>query len=182
MTDLGSHIIDVTRFWLGEIVDARAVITIGCHGDLDNIAAGFLRHRHGGSTIFHVSNIESYTSESYEYTGCRGGFTLTQQKSGYSPTWNLSAWTVKDKSPQRLLVTRESTNPFLVELGRFVSSIRRGTRIVDAERAGTAAVEATSALYLSTLSENQVRPPASAATIRDLEAVFARAAMNRFRR
>lgn len=148
LVDLGTHVVDVGRWWMGEIKDGYLTMSI-VRGELDNIAAFLLLHTSGSSTICYVSNVEYSSSEAYEYIATSGGFTLERQTEGYPGAWVLQSWKAGEVGQKTTYFESPVTNPFLAEIVDFISAIHRGETTVDKGSLGAGALRTTTLLYRS---------------------------------
>jgi predicted dehydrogenase len=148
LVDLGSHVVDVALWWMGEVQDGHLAMSI-VRGDLDNIACFLLLHAGGGNTVGYLSNVEYDNSEIYEYVAKSGGFLLTRQVEGYPPgIWTLRSWKVGELN-QEVKNFAPVTNPFLDEITDFVSALKRYELSIDEGDPGIRALQTTTLLYRS---------------------------------
>lgn len=63
LVDLGSHVIDLSRWLLGEVTNKYLFMSI-VKGDLDNIASFILQHASGATTTCSLSNFDYSNKES----------------------------------------------------------------------------------------------------------------------
>lgn len=155
LVDIGSHVIDIARWWLGEVIDGHLDISI-VKGDLDNIASFLLRHESGCTTICSLSNVDYQSKEIYEYVATSGGFILEKTKEGYPGDWMLRMWKNED-FPREVLFEQPQENPFLVELLDFINDLENGQSIIDRWNLGYDTLKMTTALYQSSIQSGDMR-------------------------
>ena len=148
LVDLGTHVVDVARWWMGDIKDGHLTMSI-VRGELENIASFLLTHASGGSTICYLSNVEQSSSEIYEYVAQFGGFTLERRAEGYPGVWMLRSWRTEESSQMTEHFEPPSVNPFLNEIVDFISAICRNEITIDAGKLGIEALWTTTLLYRS---------------------------------
>jgi predicted dehydrogenase len=148
LVDLGSHVIDVARWWMGESLNGHLAISI-VRGDLDNIASFLLLHASGASTLCYLSNVERDKIEVYEYVAKYGGFTLLRSDEGYPGAWTLRSWRVGELNQNVTNFEPPVRNPFITEMTDFLSAIKRDELSVDLGNLGTDALRVTTGLYRS---------------------------------
>lgn len=155
LVDLGSHVVDVARWWMGEITDGYLAMSVA-RGDLDNIASFLLKHKSRNNTICSLSNMEYTPKESYEYTASLGGFTLERQSEGYPGAWKLTGWNIENTDPKIQYFDSPKTNPFIVEITNFINTLKRGDLTIDQGDLGFNALKTTTSLYRSASNNKKV--------------------------
>jgi scyllo-inositol 2-dehydrogenase (NADP+) len=148
LVDLGSHVLDLSRWWMGEIVQGQLEMAIAA-GELENVAAMVMRHASGSSTLCYLSNVEGGRREIYEYVATGGGFSLERQTEGYPGEFTLRSWSRTSSNTDVLLYDHRDVNPFLSEIRSFMASLKRGDCPIDDGDLGMAALEASTLLYAS---------------------------------
>lgn len=148
LVDLGSHVVDIARWWMGEVADGHLAISI-VRGETDNISSFLLKHDRGGSTLGYISNVEYNGSEIYEYVATCGGFTLERETEGYPGSWTLRSWRIGESSQRIESFENPERNPFLTEVTDLVLALEQGEISVDAGDLGRRALQITTLLYRS---------------------------------
>ena len=148
LVDLGSHVIDISRWWMGEIEDGLLNMHI-LQGELDNATSFILRHKNGSSTNFYLSNYEYQGAEFYEFTGKEGGFLLEKTRDGYPGDWRLTDWRYGNQNPMITEFPAPEKNPFIDELEDFIKDIDKGEFSIDKNRQGQEVLRITTMLYMS---------------------------------
>jgi predicted dehydrogenase len=155
LVDLGSHVIDIARWWMGEVIDGHLSISV-VKGELDNIASFLLRHESGCTTICSLSNADYQSKEIYEYVATSGGFILERKIEGYPGDWLLRVWK-SDDSPKEILFEQPQENPFLVELSDYIHDLENGQLIIDRWNLGYDTLRMTTLLYQSSIQSGDMR-------------------------
>lgn len=148
LVDLGSHVVDIARWWMGEVTDGHLALSI-VKGETDNISSFLMSHDRGGSTLGYISNVEHSDSEVYEYVAESGGFTLERQTDGYPGSWILRSWRRGGSNQIIEPFEHPERNPFLTELTDFILALRRTEIGIDGGDLGKRALEITTMLYRS---------------------------------
>ncbi len=148
LVDYGTHVVDVARWWMGEIKVGYLNLSI-IKGELDNISSFLLQHTSGGNTICSLSNMEYSKKEIYEYIAAFGGFTLERKSDGYPGEWVLHSWKTGELQPKINYFKSLDINPFLAEINDFICSLKQGEIPIDPGNLGYNALQTTTLLYRS---------------------------------
>lgn len=162
LVDLGSHVIDTARWWMGEIIGGNLHFSV-MRGALDNIASFILSHKRS-ATICSLSNVDYGNTEVYEYVATSGGFILKRTREGYPGDWILQIWRDgQTNSPkaeefyQPDFYENPEMNPFLIELLDYIENIESGKLIIYPGDQGYDTLRITTALYQSSLHTEEMR-------------------------
>ncbi len=153
LVDLGSHVIDLSRWWLGEAAGCRLAMAV-VKGELDNIAEFIMNHKNGGITQGSLSNVAFTEKEVYEYIGTEGGLVLERTGSGYPGSWSLTRYRHDALTEQWSFSANTGssdpeTNPFIMEMVEFISQLQQDRILIDPYDLGYKTLELTSVLYKS---------------------------------
>ena len=160
LVDLGSHVIDLARWWMGEAIGCRLAMSI-VKGELDNIAEFIMNHDNGSITRGSLSNVAYIGKESYEYIGSDGGLRLECTGGSYPGSWRLTRYR-HDAPPKHWSFNSNATpanpgpNPFILEMVDFISQLQKDPDLMDQSSMGYKALVLTSLLYQSSTVKDKM--------------------------
>ena len=160
LVDLGSHVIDLSRWWMGEPAGCRLAMSV-VKGELDNIAEFIVNHKGGGITRGSLSNVAFAENEAYEYIGTGGGLVLERTCGGYPGSWNLTRYRHDAPTEQwsfgaSTCPSDPDTNPFILEMVDYISQLQQDRILIDPFDLGYKTLELTSVLYKSSTQRDSM--------------------------
>jgi len=158
LVDLGSHVIDLARWWMGEAIGCRLAMSV-VSGELDNIAEFILNHKNRTISQGSLSNVAYTSKESYEYIGSEGGFVLERTGDGYPGAWSLTRLQHGGSAEHWSFGTDDDPsekNPFIQEMIDFISELQNDRILIDPLNLGYKTLELTSLLYKSSTDRTEM--------------------------
>ena len=170
----GSHPLDVSRWWLGDVEEVNAYIMIVApeRYETENVACVTMKHRSGAVTTLHITMITHTTGEeSYEVFGTKGTLIM---KGLYHSTKSLEPAIIhlhrSGRELQDLTLSSWETrwNPlldlkenwqYLRELEHFCECVLKDEKTYCTGEDGRAIVEIVNAAYISAWKGERVKLP-----------------------
>lgn len=179
--DHGSHVIDLCRWWLGEIIEVSGMINrISESRDIEDQAVAVYRHENGGISFLHLTRVcHRGHDELYEIYGTKGMLTIRSRDwsctrvEPFEMNIYVNGHTVKNITPRNdWNIDRElkNNNHFLKELEHFCDCIINKKTPVLVGEDGRKAIEVVNATYLSSHRSERIRLPLKKAP--ELEEIF----------
>jgi predicted dehydrogenase len=167
----GSHPLDVARWWLGDVEEVNAYVTIVDpeRYETENVACVTMKHRSGAITTLHITMITHTTGEEgYELFGTRGTLIMRWlYHSSRSPEPAIIHLHRNSRNVQDLTLS-SSWNPlyelrenwqYLKELEHFCDCIIKDEKPYCTGEDGRAVVEIVNAAYISAWKGGRVKLP-----------------------
>lgn len=167
----GSHLIDVLRWWLGDVCEVSAQVMIVAKGrrPTEDVGSVTMKHKNGAMSTLHITMLtHARGGENYEVFGTQG--TLMMQWL-FHPTPTLEAGVTELYENSTTVTDLTLTGPwhpvqkiqkdwqYLRELEHFCESIIKDEEPHSNGADGRAVVEIINAAYLSSWSGTKVKLP-----------------------
>lgn len=180
--DLGSHTVDLCRWWLGEIETVNGEVDIFLRNrEVEDHSIAIYRHGSGALSLHYVTRLtHKILTEQYEITGTKG--TLQMEYGG--------TWSSMSADPFRMTLFREGkftldvtpyndanldleikeNGQYLRELRHFCDCIINNKQPLTSAHDGRKAIEIITATYLSSWKGEKIKLPLTKQP--DLERLF----------